>query len=219
MQSAYKSEEEERYDVEMLQQVQQQIHKYKERTKMIEELLHLAVQKVQIQSRTSDEFVNPFGRLRTGNDSTGRAVAQESLKHLKLNFPRFAEGKGVADWIEDCELYFEIYGIQNNKKVVIAGMHLEGLAKSWYQMYALEKLELNWQDFCNQFTARFGVKENELLIERFKNLKQDDTVELYCKKFAECMRQMKVKMPQLTEGYYVECFIRGNQACHEAVES
>lgn len=54
----------------MLQQVQQQIHRYKEMTnaklQMIEELVSLAVHKVEVQSRICDEFVNPFGRVKTG---------------------------------------------------------------------------------------------------------------------------------------------------------
>lgn len=121
----------------MLQQVQQQIHRYKERTnaklQMIEELVSLAVQKVEVQSRICDKFVNPFGRVKTGVGS------YESLKHLKLNFPKYKEAKGVTEWIEDCELYFDIFGVQDRKKVVIAGMPLEGLARSWYQVFFLGK--------------------------------------------------------------------------------
>lgn len=48
----------------------------------------------------------------------------------------------MAYWIEDCELYFEIYGVKESKKVVVSGMHLEGRAKSWYQVFTVGKSKL-----------------------------------------------------------------------------
>ncbi|KAL8146581.1 hypothetical protein AgCh_004346 [Apium graveolens] len=163
LQSSCRSEfEGDQYD-EMLQQMQQQIQMYTERTnaklQMIEELVNLAVLKVQDQNSKNNEFINPFGGSKSVVGSLWENEALETLRHLKLNFPRYAEGKGVAGWIEDYELYYEIFGIQNSKKVMIVGMHLEGVSKSWYKMYAIGKLELNWSDFCSQFTARFGVRK------------------------------------------------------------
>lgn len=61
------------------------------------------------------------------------------------------------------------------------------------------------------FTARFGVRGSELIYEKFKNLKQDGSAEHYCEQFALCMGQLKVKMPHLSEDYFVECFISGLQ--------
>lgn len=87
--------------------------------------------------------MNPFGRVRNREDTSRRDATQESLKHLKLNFPKYEEGKEVADWLQDCELYFEIYGVQEHKKVAIAGMHLEGVTRGWYQIFTMEKTDLS----------------------------------------------------------------------------
>ena len=59
--------------------------------------------------------------------------------------------------------------------------------------------------------ARFGARENELVFEKFKNLRQDGTLEQYCKQFALCMGQVKARIPQLSEDYFVECYISGVQ--------
>lgn len=195
----------------MLQDVQQQFLRYKESTsaklKMIEEMVDLAVKKMHEKpKRIQEVYVNPSGILDTEHKTT-----QDSLEHIKLNFPRFEEGKKVTDWIQDFELYFEIFGVNDNKKVVVAGRHLEGTARSWYQVYAMDMRNLRWHDFCEQFIARFGVKEHESLQERFKHLRQEGTVEAYCDQFALCMGKLRVVMPQLCEEYFVDCFISGLQ--------
>lgn len=127
----------------LLQEVQQQFLSHRERTNtrlgMIEELTSLAVQKLNTQTQgLNEEFVNPFGL--EAEDVPRRTYHQDSLKHLKLSYPRYEKDKIVEDWIQDCELYFEIYGVPENKKVTIAGMHLEGVYKSWYQTVAMGRI-------------------------------------------------------------------------------
>lgn len=107
------------------------------------------------------------------------------------------------------EQYFEIFGVGDSKKVVVAGMHLEGVAKRWYQVYAVGKKQLEWTDFTLHFSARFGVIEQELLYDKFKQLKQNSTVDHYFSQFEKCMEQLKGKMPQLTEEFFIESFLCG----------
>lgn len=61
-----------------------------------------------------------------------------------MKLPKLEEGKAVEDWILDCNQYFEIFGVSEDKKVAIAGMHLEGSAKSWYQVYTRENPLTDW---------------------------------------------------------------------------
>lgn len=92
---------------------------------------------------------------------------------------------------------------------MIAGMHLEGITMSWYQVFAMGKTKLLWPDFCTYFLARFGACENELLYDKFKNLKQEASVESYCNQFALAMGQLRIK--KLTEEHFIEYFISGLQ--------
>lgn len=136
-----KEEEEKKYN-ERLQEVQQQFLAHRERTtaklNMLEELVALAVQKMDpLPKRRHEEFVYPFGRVDNRDRAPKKEAPQDSLRHLKLNFPRYEIGREVVDSIQDCELYFEIYGVHGHKKVVIAGMHLEGATNSWYQVFAI----------------------------------------------------------------------------------
>lgn len=67
---------------------------------------------------------------------------EEDLRHLKLVFPSFNEVDDASLWIKDCEQYFDIYHIQEVRKVVIATMHLQGSPKFWYKTYAVGKEEI-----------------------------------------------------------------------------
>ena len=201
---------------ELMQEVQQQQQflwyqeKSSRRFHELKELIELAVQNIEIlkkkkaQKRGAEKFVNPFAKTQfSGNESL------ESLHHLKLKFPRFEEGGTVAEWLQDCEQYFAIYKIGESRKVAIAGMHLEGVARRWFQIYTVERNNLEWTDFCKHIAARFGVWEQELLYDKFKHLQQTSTVELYFAQFEKYMEQLKEKMPLLTKEYFV--FISGLQ--------
>lgn len=115
-----------------------------------------------------------------------------------MTFPRFEEGKAVEDWIHDCNQYFEIFDVTESKKVAIAGMHLEGVAKSWYQVYAIDNSLSDWSLFSKQAIARFSMMEHELLFEHFKQLKHTDTVEQYYNQFEKYIEQLKERIPSLS---------------------
>nr|XP_017226343.1 PREDICTED: uncharacterized protein LOC108202460 [Daucus carota subsp. sativus] len=90
-------------------------------------------------------------------------------------------------------------------------MHLQGTARKWFQVYIVGKNSLEWLEFCKQFTARFGSWEQELLYNKFKQLHQATTVDLYFDEFEKCKEQLRGRMPELTEEYFVESFIGGLQ--------
>lgn len=96
----------------------------------------------------------------------------EKLHRLKLSFPKFKEGIWVTKWVQDCEHYFEVAGIGEEQKVSIAGIQLEGVAREWYQAYAVGRSYIDWNDFSIQFSTRFGVPEHKLLYDKCQQLKK-----------------------------------------------
>lgn len=136
------SEKEKRIYNELLQSIQQQflinrkntglkLQKMKEMVELVVQQFHLICIQRRRQSQEK-KIVNFFGRKayiprgKLETDVTGR---KETLHHLKLSFPKFTETSGVKEWIEDCERYFDIFDIPAHKRSVIAGMHMEGVAK------------------------------------------------------------------------------------------
>ena len=209
--------EDEQISYELTPELQEQFELYKEKSNKrfqeLEKAINLAAQKIDLlvkkkASRRSKKIESPAAKVKSGENKT---VKLESLQHLKLNFPRFTEGLGVVEWFQDCEQYFSVYGVDDSKRVAVAGMHLQGTARKWFQVYIVGKNSLEWLEFCKQFTARFGSWEQELLYNKFKQLHQATTVDLYFDEFEKCKEQLRGRMPELTEEYFVESFIGGLQ--------
>lgn len=166
---------------ELLQEVQQQFLCYREESSNIfQELIGLAAQKMEIlkkrkvQRKMAVKCLNPFAKTMT---ICNQEEVPKSLHHLRLSIPKFIEGSGVAKWIHECEQYFSMFKVGDNKKVAIAGMHLEGTARKWFQVYTVDENSFVWSEFCKQFTAIFGEWEQELY-DNFKQPQHDTTEEL-----------------------------------------
>ena len=55
-------------------------------------------------------------------------------------------------------------------------MHLKGVARRWYQVYAIGRSYVDWNDFSIHFSTRFGALEQKLLYENFKQLKEPQSL-------------------------------------------
>ncbi|KAL8135501.1 hypothetical protein AgCh_010225 [Apium graveolens] len=55
-----------------------------------------------------------------------RMADTQSLKHLKLTFPSLNEGGDAMEWLRDCEEYFSIFEVTNQRRSAIAAMHMSG---------------------------------------------------------------------------------------------
>lgn len=53
----------------------------------------------------------------------------------------------------------------------------------------------DWNEFSDQFMERFGALEQDLMFEKFKQLKQITTMEHYLGQFEGLMEQLKEKLP------------------------
>lgn len=201
---------------ELVQEYQKQFLCYKERANKrfqeLEGLLEVAARKMEVLKKKkvrkrTVQFVNPFAK-----EDVPEPRSKKALPQLRLAFPKFDAKTGVKEWLQDCENYFEIFQVGKEKQVAIAGMHLEGTARKWFQTYAVGRTHWQWTEFCNQITNRFGAWEQDLLFDNFKKLKQESTVEAYYTDFEKYKAQLQEKMPVLTEEFFVESFVGGLKA-------
>lgn len=56
-----------------------------------------------------------------------------------------------------------------------------------------------WPEFCEHFVAKFGVWEQDLIYDNFKQLQQTTTVELFYGQFEKYGAHLMEKMPTPTE--------------------
>ena len=160
--------EDEQISCELTPELQEQFEFYKEKSNKrfqeLEKAINLAAQKIDLlvkrkTSRRSKKVEISAAIMKPGES---KAVKLESLQHLKLNFPKFTEGLGVVEWLQDCEHYFSVYGVDDSKRVAVAGMNLQGTARKWFQVYIVGENSMEWLEFCKQFTARFASKQEPL---------------------------------------------------------
>ena len=181
-----------------------------------EEALEQKIVKLESSIAVAKQLMERFLKTKANKAKSQAALSNtrkvQGLQHLKLTFPKFSEGDDVEDWLQDCNQYFEVFGVIERKKVTVAGMHLEGTARSWYHIYSLHNSICEWKNFAEQFTQRFGKGKQEWLVERFKQLKQTKSMEQYYTEFEGLVGQLKEKIPSLTEEYFLESFIGGMQA-------
>lgn len=115
-------------EMEPMSEFQQQFLCYREKAskrfqvleKLLEEAAHRLEELKKLKAKKkATRFVYPFAKT----ESTRREYVKPQ-QHLKLTFPSFKEGDDVTSWIQDCEQYFSVFQIGENKKTTIAGMHL-----------------------------------------------------------------------------------------------
>lgn len=149
----------------------------------------------QKQVVTGKDKKNEEGRSNKAGGSEGMTDVN-SLKHLKLTFPSLKEGGDAVEWLRDCEEYFSIFEVSNNRKAAIAAMHMTGTPRSWYKSFMVGRERVTWQQFTQAFLARFGELETELVFDKFKKLQQVSTVEQYFDEFEKCRGQLLSKRYQ-----------------------
>jgi len=53
---------------------------------------------------------------------------------MKVDFPRFAGGDDVMQWIYRADRFFKIYDMPEDQKLDLVAVNLEGKALAWFQL-------------------------------------------------------------------------------------
>ena len=81
------------------------------------------------------------------------------------------------------ENYFEIKGVEEEDRIQVAMVVMEGKALTWYQWWEFRVKSPNWTNFKQVVIQRFQPSMNQSPYELLVSLKLEGTVEEYRKKF------------------------------------
>ncbi|XP_027150147.1 uncharacterized protein LOC113750359 [Coffea eugenioides] len=126
----------------------------------------------------------------------------------KVEFPKF-DGSNPREWVRRCEKFFRLCRIPDSQHMDLVELHLDGKASIWYQGFKMDKGELRWDRFSQEFCSRFGNLGEDDVIEEFNKLHQTSTVITYQERFEELRAAVMLKVPCLTESYYISSFLSG----------
>ncbi|XP_026433888.1 uncharacterized protein LOC113331395 [Papaver somniferum] len=119
------------------------------------------------------------------------------------------DGENPRGWVQKSERYFHIHSTEENQKVSVASIFLEGKADKWFLNFQIGKPFLSWRELADGVCARFENPVDDNFIGSFNKLCQVTTVEEYFEQFESLKALMLSSNPHLNEQYFVMSFISG----------
>jgi hypothetical protein len=130
-------------------------------------------------------------------------------KGPRLDFPKF-EGGNPVEWIRQCEKCFQMSATPDEYKFSLAQLYIVGKADVWLRRSKILQQNPTWPKFCEMLIQRFSSHSSYQLVETFNHLKQNNaTVIEYAEQFEELMATIAEENPELSEGWFVRCFVNG----------
>lgn len=126
----------------------------------------------------------------------------------KMDFPRF-DGENPKVWEQECEMYFEIYQVQDSFRTRYAALNFRGTAALWLPNVQAQRRIEDWGEMCRLVHANFGKNRYIKYRRQMRGLKQTCTVTDYCEKFEILRNQLLLYNPALDEAFFVEEFLHG----------
>ncbi|XP_068657965.1 uncharacterized protein [Aristolochia californica] len=105
-------------------------------------------------------------------------ISNNELKELLLR-------EDPLIWLYGCEKFFNHQRTVAYDRVQLAAFHLLGEAQLWYQQVEADKLLVEWDEFMELCTLRFGPLAYSNPLGDLVLLHQTGSVELYQKQFQE----------------------------------
>jgi hypothetical protein len=72
----------------------------------------------------------------------------------KLEFPKF-DGTNPRLWWDQCEVYFEVYAVQEAMKTRFASLNFKGSVATWLQSVEHHGQIREWSKLCDTVTAKY----------------------------------------------------------------
>ncbi|XP_026378286.1 uncharacterized protein LOC113272700 [Papaver somniferum] len=147
-----------------------------------------------------------FGYRPIGSVNSGENSNFTHTHKFKVDFPRF-DGTKPRSWLRRCTKYIQLHPMDEEQKVHLAAMYLEGKADIWFQDYHIGKEILVWDAFQKAICLRFQELDHDDIVGEFNKLCQMGTVLEYQEMFEELKALMLAKNKHLTEEYFISSFI------------
>lgn len=144
------------------------------------------------------------GNHSSTGDGGGKGNFQLSTRLTKVDFHRF-DGDDFKSWLYRCEQYFSLDEVNDEAKVKLAAIHMEGMALQWHQGYMKSRGYAlpGWGEYVMALTARFGALYDDPMTD-LKNLRQNNSVQEYQDAFDAIVNRL-----DLGPSYALSCFLAG----------
>jgi hypothetical protein len=125
-----------------------------------------------------------------------------------MDFPKF-DGVNPRLWREQCEVYFEIYGVSEPMKTRFATLNFVGSGALWLQTVQLRGLFQSWEAMHTAVCAHFDKDQYPLYMKQLENLRQTGSVADYQKSFEKLAHSILLYNPSYDDVFFVTRFLSG----------
>lgn len=95
------------------------------------------------------------------------------------------------------------------QKVIIASIHLDGVASLWYRSEQAGKPLMSWNEFLSEISVRFSPLPHENVLWEFKELRQTGFVQQYKEIFEKLKGVMQLRNGNWTKQDHVDHYVGG----------
>jgi hypothetical protein len=125
-----------------------------------------------------------------------------------MDFPKF-DGDDYHIWLDNCELYFEIYGVSPLMKVKFAALNMVGNAALWLKTIQKRRKFVQWEELRAAVVERWGKSRHTFYMRQLLLLSMTSTVDDYTTKFDNLKHQILLEDPYTSEVLFVERYLVG----------
>jgi hypothetical protein len=153
---------------------------------------------------------NPWQKYQRDYEQVMRTQFLKNItKGPRLDFPKF-DGGNPIEWIRQCEKCFQMSATPDDYKFSLAQLYIVGKADVWLRRSKILQNHPTWPKFCEMLIQRFSSHSSYQLVKTFNNLRQNNaSVTEYADQFEELMATISEENPELSEGWFVRCFVNG----------
>ncbi|KAA0032325.1 Ty3/gypsy retrotransposon protein [Cucumis melo var. makuwa] len=131
-------------------------------------------------------------------------AVQDRIKLRKLEMSVF-NGEDPDGWIYRAEHYFQMHLLNEQKKLKIAIVSMEGKGLCWFHWAENRKRFRSWKELKERMYNHFRNREHGTSCMRFLAIKQESSVGEYLQRFEE----LSASLPEMKEDVLVGTFTNG----------
>ncbi|KAF7802029.1 Transposon Ty3-I Gag-Pol polyprotein [Senna tora] len=125
-------------------------------------------------------------------------------RSVKLDFPRF-DGSEPLYWIFRAEKFFAYYKMNDEERLTIAAVNMEGMMVPWFQMMQKNHQVDSWSALSKAIETEFGPSQFDSPRAKLFKLSQSSTAAEYYREFMVLANRVE----GLTDEALLDCFISG----------
>lgn len=125
-----------------------------------------------------------------------------------MSCPQF-DGENPQMWRDNCEIFFDVYGVHPANWVKVALLNFTGNASFWLQSVRHQLVGISWLELCDWVCLKFTRDRQELLIRQWFHVGQTSSVAEYVERFDGLMHQLLSYDNALTPLYFLTKFVDG----------